>query len=75
MLPPFGLVPSTLDSDFTLTAFSLLSAGLPRPGIDGTLLPQSGAALRVTLSRDLPRSLSEAWFSPANAGSDYLRHD
>jgi hypothetical protein len=30
---------------------------------DGTLLPQSRAALRVTLSRDLPRLFPQAWSS------------
>jgi len=29
---------------------------------DGTLLQQSRAALRVTLSRDLPRAILGAWF-------------
>jgi len=30
---------------------------------DGTLLQQSRAALRVTLSRDLPRAILGAWLS------------
>ena len=35
----------------------------PDQTFDGTLLPQSRAALRVTLSRDLPRAILGAWFS------------
>ncbi len=38
----------------------------PDQTFDGTLLPQSRAALRVTLSRDLPRAILGAWLSSIN---------
>jgi hypothetical protein len=46
-------------------AFALIYYLSIRPDqtFDGTLLPQSRAALRVTLSRDLLHLSPEAWFS------------
>ena len=45
-----------------------LNSGFPKP-LNGTLLPQSGAALPGSATRTSPRPIPQAWFAPTGAAS------